>query len=165
MDRCVYILITDLDQKLKDTEEMKAGTENADGRDDVCEGGRDGATTRPAATAARAWSPVPVKLAMVAVCYAAATYAVVTAVAQSLGTVSATTSSTTSSTTGDKLTLLMGGDALAPVMRALEAAGAAMDGLHARMETAWNGMTEKYSPFFICGPITFLYHEVRFRAS
>ena len=43
----------------------------------------------------------------------------------------------------------------------VEKAARAVDTVHDGVETAWNMMATRFSPFMICGPITFLYHEVR----
>jgi len=41
----------------------------------------------------------------------------------------------------------------------VEKAARAVDTVHDGVETAWNMMATRFSPFMICGPITFLYHE------
>ena len=43
----------------------------------------------------------------------------------------------------------------------MDKAAHAVDAVHDGVEKAWNMMATKFSPFMICGPITFLYHEVR----
>ena len=53
------------------------------------------------------------------------------------------------------------GNVARAVLDVIDKVARGADNLHDGVEKAWNMMATRFSPFMICGPITFLYHEVR----